>query len=159
MRGVLAAHEITDRSVWCADSFEGLPEPNAEDYPADAGQDIWSTIETLKVDADAVRANFARYGLLDSQVRFLVGWFSDTLPAAPIDDIAVLRLDGDLYESTMDALVHLEPKVSTGGIVIVDDYGGWPPCRAAVDDYRSGRGITEPVEAIDWTGVWWRVDR
>jgi len=159
MRGVLAAHEITDRSVWCADSFEGLPEPNAEDYPADAGQDIWSTIETLKVDADAVRANFARYGLLDSQVRFLVGWFSDTLPAAPIDDIAVLRLDGDLYESTMDALVHLEPKVPTGGIVIVDDYGGWPPCRAAVDDYRSGRGITEPLEAIDWTGVWWRVGR
>jgi O-methyltransferase len=155
MRGVLQALGDAERRVWVADSFEGLPVPDAERYPADEGLD-WSGVGVLKVDADVVRANFARYGLLDDRVRFLPGWFSDTLPEAPIDRLAVLRLDGDLYESTMDALVALEPRVSPGGFVIVDDYGGWPPCRAAVDDYRADRGIRAPIRTVDWTGVWWR---
>jgi O-methyltransferase len=155
MRGVLEAWGDTERSVWVADSFEGLPVPDEDQYPADAGLD-WSHVGVLKVGADAVRANFERYGLLDDRVRFLEGWFCDTLPGAPIEQLAVLRLDGDLYQSTMDALVALEPKVSPGGFVLVDDYGGWPPCRAAVDDYRAERGITEPIQQVDWTGVWWR---
>lgn len=155
MRGVLEAMGDGDRRVWVADSFEGLPVPDEDQYPADAGLD-WSHVEVLKVGADAVRANFERYGLLDDRVRFLEGWFCDTLPSAPIEQLAVLRLDGDLYQSTMDALVSLEPKVSPGGFVLVDDYGGWPPCRAAVDDYRAERGITEPIHEVDWTGVWWR---
>lgn len=155
MRGVLQALDDAERRVWVADSFEGLPVPDAERYPADEGLD-WSGVGVLKVDADAVRANFARYGLLDDRVRFLEGWFSDTLPEAPIERLAVLRLDGDLYESTMDALVALGPRVSPGGFVIVDDYGGWPPCRAAVDDYRAARGIQAPLHTVDWTGVWWR---
>ena len=154
-RSILAAYGVTDRRVWVADSFEGLPEPDGERYPADAGID-WSGVGLLKVDADAVRANFARYGLLDDQVGFLEGWFCDTLPDAPIDELAVLRLDGDLYQSTMDALDALEPKVADGGFVIVDDYGGWASCRAAVDDYRNAHGITATIETVDWTGVWWR---
>ena len=155
MRGVLAALGDETRNVWVADSFEGLPVPDPERYPADAGLD-WSGVGVLKVDADAVRANFDRYGLLDDRVRFLEGWFCDTLPDAPIDQLAVLRLDGDLYQSTMDALVSLEPKVSSGGFVVVDDYGGWQSCRAAVDDYRAERGITDPIQTVDWTGVYWR---
>lgn len=155
MRGVLEAMGEPDRRVWVADSFEGLPVPDEDQYPADAGLD-WSHVEVLKVGVDAVRANFERYGLLDDRVRFLEGWFCDTLPSAPIEQLAVLRLDGDLYQSTMDALVSLEPKVSAGGFVLVDDYGGWPPCRAAVDDYRAERGITEPIHEVDWTGIWWR---
>ena len=155
MRGVLSALDDNERTVWVADSFEGLPVPDVERYPADAGLD-WSDVGVLKVGADAVRANFERYGLLDSQVRFLEGWFADTLPDAPIERLAVLRLDGDLYGSTMDALMALEPKVSPGGFVIVDDYGGWESCRAAVDDYRAEHGIDAQVHAVDWTGVWWR---
>lgn len=155
MRGVLEAMGEPHRRVWVADSFEGLPVPDEDQYPADAGLD-WSHVGVLKVGADAVRANFERYGLLDDRVRFLEGWFCDTLPTAPIEQLAVLRLDGDLYQSTMDALVSLEPKVSPGGFVLVDDYGGWPPCRAAVDDYRAERGITEPIHEVDWTGIWWR---
>jgi hypothetical protein len=157
MRGVLEAMGDRERAVWVADSFEGLPVPDEEQYPADAGLD-WSHVEVLKVGADLVRANFERYGLLDDRVRFLEGWFCDTLPTAPIEQLAVLRLDGDLYQSTMDALVALEPKVSPGGFVLVDDYGGWPPCRAAVDDYRAEHGITEPIHEVDWTGIWWRKD-
>ena len=155
MKAVLAAAGDTDRAVWVADSFEGLPVPDGERYPADAHLD-WSGVKALKVGADAVRANFDRYGLLDDRVRFLEGWFCDTLPDAPIEQLAVLRLDGDLYQSTMDALVALEPKVSSGGYVIVDDYAGWESCRAAVEDYRSTNGITAPITKVDWTGVWWQ---
>jgi O-methyltransferase len=155
MRAILEAYGDADRQVWVADSFEGLPAPDAERYPADAGLD-WSGVGVLKVGADLVRANFERYGLLDDRVRFLEGWFCDTLPQAPVETLAVLRLDGDLYQSTMDALVALEPRVSPGGYVIVDDYGGWASCRAAVDDYRASNNIAEPIETVDWTGAWWR---
>ncbi len=155
MRGVLEAMGDAQRWVWVADSFEGLPVPDSERYPADEGLD-WSGVGVLKVDADAVRANFERYGLLDDRVRFLEGWFADTLPTAPVEQLAVLRLDGDLYESTMDALVHLEPKVSPGGFVIIDDHGGWEPCAQAVSDYRNRQGINSQIHEVDWTGVWWR---
>lgn len=155
MRGVLAAYDVTDRMVWAADSFRGLPPPNAERYPADEGVDF-SGVGILAVSADLVRANFARYGLLDDQVRFLEGWFRDTLPNAPIDRLAVMRLDGDLYESTMDALEALYPKLSPGGYVIVDDYGAIDACRQAVQDYRGRLGIDDPIIEIDWTGVFWQ---
>jgi O-methyltransferase len=155
MRAVLAAHDITSRTVWVADSFEGLPAPDPARFPADEGLDF-HTYEQLAVDVETVKQNFAKYGLLDPQVRFLVGWFSDTLPTAEIDELAVLRLDGDLYESTWSAITALEPKVAVGGYVIVDDYGCVPACARAVDDYRAEKGIAEAVEEIDWTGVFWR---
>lgn len=154
LRAVLAAYDIGDRTVWAADSFEGLPVPDAERYPEDNVD--WSHVKPLKVGVDAVRANFDRYGLLDDQVQFLVGWFEDTLPGAPIGAISLLRLDGDLYQSTLDALDALYPKVSSGGYVIVDDYNGWPQCKAAVDDYRSAHGITDAITEVDWTGVFWK---
>ncbi|MET0627409.1 MAG: TylF/MycF family methyltransferase [Acidimicrobiia bacterium] len=155
MRGILAAHGVTDRRVWVADSFEGLPAPDAARYPADEGVDL-SGIDLLKVTAERVKANFERYGLLDDQVQFLEGWFRDTLPDAPIDSLALIRLDGDLYESTMDALTALYPKLSPGGFVIVDDYGAFEPCRQAISDYRDANGIDDPITEIDWTGVYWR---
>jgi len=156
MRGVLAAYGVTDRRVWVADSFQGLPEPDVATYPVDTG-DLFYT-QTLYAVAQAdVAANFCKYGLLDDQVVFLPGWFKDTLPHAPIDRLAVMRLDGDMYGSTMDALVHLYPKLSSGGFCIIDDYA-LPRCQAAVEDYRTAQGITSPICAIDWTGRYWRKD-
>ncbi|MDW3217278.1 MAG: TylF/MycF/NovP-related O-methyltransferase [Acidimicrobiales bacterium] len=155
MRGMLDAWGDADRRVWVADSFQGLPAPDATAFPQDVGHDM-SDVPTLAVSADQVRANFARYGLLDDQVQFLEGWFRDTLPAAPIDQLAILRLDGDMYESTMDALEALYPKLSVGGYVIVDDYGAWEPCRQACTDYRDRHGITDEIVPVDWTGVHWR---
>ncbi len=102
-----------------------------------------------------MRANFERYGLLDSQVRFLKGWFRETLPKAPIEALAVIRLDGDMYESTIDALVNLYPKLSVDGYLIVDDYA-LKSCRRAVRDYRDSHGIRDPIIPIDWAGVYWR---
>jgi O-methyltransferase len=155
LRGVLTAYGDTHRVVWGADSFEGLPVPDVDRYPADDGYD-WSHVGVLKVGVDDVRANLERYGLLDAQVRLLPGWFEDTLPAAPIERLALLRIDGDLYQSTMDALTALEPKVAARGFVIIDDYHGWVPCRQAVDDYRTAHGIDAPMTTVDWTAIWWR---
>jgi hypothetical protein len=154
MRGILKAYGVTDRRVWAADSFQGLPAPNAEKYPQDEGLHLEQYRE-LAISIDEVKRNFERYDLLDDQVRFLQGWFSETLPKAPIERLAVLRLDGDLYESTTDALVNLYDRLSPGGYVIVDDFC-IPACRQAVHDFRQTRGIQDEIIQIDWTGVYWR---
>jgi len=154
MRGVLMAHGVPDRSVWVADSFQGLPPPDPS-VPADSG-DKHHTERELAVSLEEVKANFAKYGLLDEQVKFLKGWFSDTLPTAPIGSLAVLRADGDMYGSTMDILMALYPKVASGGFVIIDDYSNLAACRQAVTEYRDRFGIAEPITTIDWTGAYWR---
>ena len=155
MRAVLAAYQDTERNIWVADSFEGLPPPDPQKYPADAG-DISYTCRELAISLEQVQSNFAKYNLLDAQVRFLKGWFRDTLPSAPIERLAVLRLDGDLYESTMDSLNALYDKVSQGGFVIIDDFL-LPKCRRAVEDFRAARHIREPIQEIDGSGVFWEI--
>jgi O-methyltransferase len=154
MRGVLKAHGVTDRVVWACDSFEGLPAPNPS-YPADAGA-IWHWWKALSISLEEVQDNFARYGLLDENVRFVKGWFEDTLPTLEDRRWAVIRLDGDMYESTMTALTHLYQNLSPGGYLIIDDYSTVPACRRAVHDYRDEHGVTEPIKAIDWMGAYWR---
>lgn len=156
MRAILQAWGAQDRLVWVCDSFEGLPKPDPR-YAQDAGDVHWKYADVLAVSLEQVQVNFARYGLLDQQVRFLKGWFRDTLPSAPVERLALLRLDGDMYSSTFDALEHLYPKLSPGGFVIVDDYGAVPACRNAVEDYRARHGITDAIRDIDGTGVFWQM--
>lgn len=153
-RAILKTHGVDDRCVYVADSFQGLPRPNADKYPADAG-DIHYTFDSLVVSLDEVRDNFASYGLLDDQVKFLKGWFKDTLPALHGRRWAVIRLDGDMYESTMDALSNLYPSLSAGGFCIVDDYH-LQGCKRAIDDYRLANQIAEPIERIPEGGIFWR---
>jgi Macrocin-O-methyltransferase (TylF) len=154
MRGVLQAYGVTDRTVWLADSFKGLPPPDPTRHPADRGD--WLFKEPyLAVSLDEVRSTFERYGLLDDRVRFIEGWFRQTLPDAPVRQLALLRLDGDMYESTMDALSSLFPRVVAGGFVIIDDFN-LPPCRQAVTDFRERHQIADRIETIDWAGVFWR---
>jgi O-methyltransferase len=155
MRAILEAYGDTERQVWVADSFQGLPKPDPERWPAEAGDEHW-TVDQLAVPLEEVQANFARYGLLDERVRFLPGWFKDTLPTAPIERLAVLRLDGDMYGSTMEALEALYPRLSPGGYVIVDDYGAIAQCKEAVTDFRAANDIIDPMETVDWTGVYWQ---
>jgi hypothetical protein len=155
MRAVLKAYEIVDRVVWVADSFEGLPEPDADKYPIEAKTHAGSVMKKaynyFAASLEEVQANFKAYDLLDDQVRFLKGWFKDTLPVAPIKLLSIMRLDGDYYESTMDALINLYDKLSVGGYVIVDDYGeeSWTYCRRAVDTFREQRGIKDPLIRVD----------
>jgi len=157
MRAVLEAYGVRDRRVWVADSFAGLPPPDVA-YPADAG-DKFHTFPELAVPLETVKCNFEKYGLLDDQVIFLKGWFKDTLPAAATGPLAILRMDGDMYESTMDALTHLYDRVSPGGYVIIDDYRVVDGCRKAVDEFRARRGIADELVEIDGVGVYWQKTR
>jgi O-methyltransferase len=154
MRGILAAYDEPNRRVIAADSFVGLPPPDPS-VPNDIG-DQHHKQSVLAVSRTEVEANFTKYGLLDDRVVFLEGWFKDTLPRAPIERISVLRLDGDMYGSTMVALEALYPKVSEGGAVIIDDFG-LAPCRQAVIDFRARMNIEARLEPIDSLAVWWRI--
>lgn len=155
MRAVFQAYAVRNRRVWLADSFEGVPAPTPSRYPADAGERFHEYAE-LSVPLEQVKANFSRYGLLDEQVVFLKGWFKDTLPSAPIKQLALLRLDGDLYESTVIALQALYDKVSRGGYVIVDDYRVVQACKQAVDDFCAERKLAPDIVEIDGVGVYWQ---
>ena len=154
MKAVLNAYGVSDRRLFVADSFKGLPPPDAERYPQDAGAAFHK--ETfLAVSRAEVEDSFRRFGLLDDQVFFLEGWFKDTLPAAPISRLALMRLDGDMYGSTMEALTTLYPKLSDGGYCIIDDYA-LSGARAAVDDFRRANSISADLVKVDFTGVYWR---
>ena len=144
MAAVLAAYGDTERTVWGFDSFQGLPPPNEDNYPADRGDQL-HRFPQLEVSIEEVAENFRRMGLWSDQVRLVKGWFRDTVPAAAVERIAVLRLDGDLYESTIQVLNGFYPKLSPGGFCIIDDYGAMLSCRAAVEDYRRDHGVTEPI--------------
>jgi hypothetical protein len=155
MRGMLKAFGVVDRKVWVADSFEGLPPPDAELYPHDSADEFYRYAD-LAVSVEDVRRNFERYGLFDEQVNFVKGWFRDTLPQVPIERLALMRLDGDMYESTMDALVHLYPKLQVGGFAIIDDYNIVSACNEAVDEYRRAKRITADLIPIEGCGAFWR---
>jgi O-methyltransferase len=153
-RAIFNAYGAENRIVWCADSFEGLPPPDEKSYPADK-DDRHYCYKDLAISLEEVRDNFKSYDLLGENVKFLKGWFKDTLPAAPINKLSILRLDGDMYESTMDGL-KLYDKLSIGGYVIVDDHNVIPACAKAISDFREARGITDTIIEIDGTGVYWK---
>lgn len=153
MRAILKAYGVTDRQVWLADSFQGFPPEVPKPWDVTREPDyVWFA------SPDEVADLFRRYGLLDDQVRFLPGWFADTLPTAPIRQLAILRLDGDLYSSTHQALDALYPKLSPGGYAIVDDYHAFAECSQAVEEYRSRHGIMAPCLPVGSIGVYWRKD-
>lgn len=165
MRAFLKLHDVTDRRVWAADSFQGFPAPDPEKFPnearAHASKAMTEDFGRLAVSRAEVEENFARFGMLDDQVRFLEGWFKDTLPSAPIERLSIMRLDGDFYESTRDALTNLYDKLSPGGFVIIDDYreSSWTYCSKAVDEFRQARGITAELLPIDSKAFYWRRER
>jgi O-methyltransferase/8-demethyl-8-(2,3-dimethoxy-alpha-L-rhamnosyl)tetracenomycin-C 4'-O-methyltransferase len=152
MRAVLKAYGIADRRVFAADSFAGFPTPAASS--PDFGFELVGHPD-FAIPLHEVKAAFARYGLLDEQVVFLEGLFKDTLPGAPVEALAVLRLDGDMYESTRDCLEHLYHKLSPGGALIVDDYFLFETQRQAVDEFRAAHGIEEAIVQVDHFGGYW----
>ncbi len=154
MKGCLLAFGDNTRTIWAADSFQGVPEPTWEQ---DAGFDISENVlPILTVSIEEVKELFGRYQLLDDRVKFIEGWFRDTLPNAPIEKLSLLRLDGDLYESTMDALIPLYDKVVKGGFIIVDDYHSCPPCKKAITDFMAQNNIQIPLITVDGHAVYWR---
>lgn len=143
-----------DRAVYLLDSFAGLPKP---ELPELQGEMVFSEIDYLAVSEGFVRARFEAYGITTNGIHFVSGWFKDTVPALArkIGPIAILRLDGDMYESTKVCLDHLYDKVSPGGFIIIDDYMLFY-CRKAVDEFRAARGIDDPLSWPDTTSVFWQ---
>lgn len=152
MRAVLKALQNEQRSVWVADSFQGFPESELTAHGITNPEQFNRQAASLT----EVKALFARYQLLDEQVRFLPGFFENSLPDAPIETLALLRLDSDFYASTACSLKHLYPKLVEGGFIIIDDYYIFEGCRRAVREYRSAHQITTPLERIDAASVFWR---
>jgi len=142
------------KTVWAADSFQGLPEPDLKRFPVDKGFE--TQVGAMAATKETVLDNLSRYPIDLDGIKFLEGWFKDTLPSAPIEKLALIRADGDLYESTIDILVNLYPKLSPGGFIIIDDYGCYKACRQAVQDYRKQHKIEDEIIKVDWTGVYWR---
>jgi len=150
MRALLALAGVTNRSVWVIDSFAGLPAETLTREGWHAGD--------LAASLGEVKHNFALYQMLDAQVKFLPGWFTDSLPDAPVRELAVLRLDADLYESQLTALTYLYPKLSPGGFCIIDD-PHLAGCARAVREYREEHQITGPVKDAGPYAIWWRKEQ
>jgi O-methyltransferase len=151
MRATLDSLGEHDRTVHVADSFEGFPSSGGEH---EDGLDL-SAYDFLAAPLDEVKENFARLGY-ENGVRFVAGFFDDTLPALADGRWALVRLDGDTYEATHAALRWLYPGLATGGYLIVDDYGAFEGCRRAVDEFRREHEIEEPLEEVGYPSVRWR---
>ncbi len=149
MRGFLEAYEMLGRRVWVADLFRGPLDPNART------EATTTRPQNEVADLNIVRDGFRRFDLLDNRVRFLQGDFAETLPGAPVEKLALLRVDTASHEATRDVLQALYDRLAVGGFVIIDDYGT-PECRRAVDEFRTGHGIEDQIERLDWAGACWR---
>jgi O-methyltransferase len=154
MRATLDSLGESERTLWVADSFQGFPAADAPGDGYDLDADL-ANCDFLAVPLEEVKASFARLGL-EHDVKFVPGFFQDTLPALGGRRWAIARLDGDSYDATRLGLEALYPTLEVGGYIIIDDYLPLDDCRRAVDDFRAEHGITEPIEPIDWSGARWR---
>lgn len=156
------------RAVHLFDSFEGIPYagPNDADQPGigpfvmDQNKPLRERLVSSGVSGssqDAVEKRLYLWGF-SKNLHYHKGWFQDTLPAqVPEEPIALLRLDGDLYESTECCLTHLADRVVKGGIIIIDDYA-LPGCRKAVDEYLAAHSLNPTIESVPESTVkWWFV--
>jgi O-methyltransferase len=153
--------EIADRDIYAYDTFAGMPRPEAID---DLGPDgelkrVWEAHRTdadgdagsmwMRASLDAVRQRIFRLHYPDDRVRFVQGLVEQTIPAVAPDRIALLRLDTDFYSSTKHELEHLYPRLSPGGVLIIDDYGAMPGCRIATDEYAADNATGWFLHRVD----------
>jgi len=163
MLRILKDFDPCGRKHYAFDSFEGLPNVHLKDKNGllvEGQRGDYSTTE------EAFVSNLRSFDVYDNEtVVISKGWFNETCPRSPVKQIAFLRLDGDLYTSTMDALQALYHKVSRGGFIYVDDYGSFTGCQRAVDEFRAENNITEEIHYIlehegkgrvNYEGIWWR---
>lgn len=149
-----------DRTLFLFDTFAGMPVPGARDVQHD-GAPAAALLASAPRDAhvwgvaaiDDVRRNIASTGYPRERIRFVAGPVEETIPATLPQSVAVLRLDTDWYESTRHELVHLYPRLSDGGILIVDDYGHWRGSKVATDEYFGAGAFRPFLHRIDYTGV------
>lgn len=149
---MVLANRRDDRHVWLFDSFAGFPKPGEKDVPGTIGiqEGEW------KGSLPRVKRLFAQIGLPEARTHIVPGWFKDTLPVSSIRQIALLHLDADLYDSVKLSLECFYDRLSPGGYVVLDDYGFWPGCRTAVDEFLQSRGLQVKLYVSDDTGRWFQ---
>ena len=159
MAALLALKE-SHRTVYLYDTFEGMSEPTKEDksYKDESAtkaflnkDEYWEKIACYST-LDEVKENIRKVNYPSDKIKFIRGKVEETIPETIPEKIAVLRLDTDWYESTMHEMVHLFPKLVSGGVIIIDDYGHWKGCKKAVDEYISKYNIKLLLNRIDYTG-------
>jgi O-methyltransferase len=151
--GAILAHVAARdrRKVWLFDSFEGLPEPRPED-----GERARAWVGKCLGQVDLVKEVLSKTGARMDDVEIVKGWFENTLASVQTGPIALLHLDADWYESTMTILEQLYDRVQPSGYLVLDDYGHWPGCRRALDEFMARRGLTPTLMPSDNEGVWFR---
>jgi O-methyltransferase len=150
----------TDRALYLFDTFEGMTPPSDEDRALNSGFAAATLLSSAPRDShmsarapiDEVRRNMTATGYPTDRVHFVPGKVEDTLPEQAPESVAVLRLDTDWYSSTRHELVHLFPRLSPGGILIIDDYGTWQGAKKAVDEYFFQLNNPIFLHRIDYTG-------
>jgi cephalosporin hydroxylase/GT2 family glycosyltransferase len=142
MRGYLDAYELIDREVWVADPFR-------------VSRDAAAGLLNLSADLNIVRDGFQCFDLLDERVHFLQGLHGETLPGAPIDEVALVRISGGADGSSRDVLDALYGKVAPGGLVVIDGYAE-ESCQREVNEFRAANGLDQPVERLDWSCICWQ---
>ena len=144
----------TTRKLYLYDTFEGMPAPTANDVDlfGDTAQSMMDNAggPFLKVDLETTRRNMTQTGYPPNRIFLVPGRVEETIPASSPERIALLRLDTDWYDSTRHELVHLVPRLSRGGVLIIDDYGHWQGARKATDEYFSDKPIL--LNRMDYTG-------
>lgn len=157
-------HTSQKRHLHLFDSFEGLPEPTEKDgaaaaaYSGGRNKGKLAAINQCRAGLDEVRHLILDVVKVNNEfAHFHVGWFQNTIPtdAGQLGPIALLRLDGDWYDSTKICLEHLYPLLSPGGVIILDDYFCWEGCQKATDEYRSRNNIPHPIHQIDQDAAFW----
>ena len=154
-QGAMLAYNESHRHVVVCDSFCGLPPGKNEYHAGDLG---WDMTPYLQVSDSEVASNFQKFGLLAPNVIFAKGFFNASMPIlrSQIQNISILRLDGDISQSTVDVLYHLYDRVSVGGYVIVDDWFGFPAKQACIDFFQAHN--THPIVIpIDNNAAFWQI--
>jgi O-methyltransferase len=149
-----------DTDLFLFDTFEGMSQPGEDDIQSITGE--FATQLLAKNDRSAeiwayapiadVRQNLEGTGYPASHLHFVKGKVEDTIPRNAPDQISILRLDTDWYESTRHELIHLFPRLAKNGILIIDDYGAWAGARKAVDEYFAAHDVKPFLARIDNTG-------
>jgi len=153
---------VADRDIYAYDTFAGMPRPDALDDDAKTNGAIRASWEANRVEADGkegsdwmrvtldfVRDRIGRFDYAKEHMHFVKGMVEDTIPAIAPAQIALLRLDTDFYSSTKHELQHLYPRLSRGGILIIDDYGAMPGSRIATDEYIREQGLSLFLNRVD----------
>jgi len=142
-----------NKKVFVCDSFEGLPKPSGK-FKQDEG-DTHYLQRALAISLEEVRNNFVQFRCLDENVVFIKGFFGNTLPNNDlVKKLSLLRMDGDMYESTYDVFYSCYDKLNVNGICIIDDYC-LKGARECTDDFRRDRNIQDPITVVDRCGVYW----